>query len=170
MSTSHPSSPPGRGGPSGDRPPGQAGPPPQPAGLGSDYLRGGYFDEQGHLRVEVVGEWAKQAASSLIGANPRQPLLKAAQLRNFYNKVRIIERKMDTGRPYDSLKAEISSLERDAATAVGRGNAPPVLKEVIDRNLPHALADQRSFQEGFLEHFQSILGFHTYMDLSNRRQ
>jgi CRISPR/Cas system CSM-associated protein Csm2 small subunit len=138
--------------------------------LSPDYLQGGYFDNQGHLRVEVVGNWAKQAAKSLIGQNPRQPALKATQLRNFYNKARIIERKLDAGIPYGSLKAEIASFERDAATAVGRGNAPEVFKEIIDKNLSLALADQCSFKHGFLEHFQSILGFHTYVDRSARRQ
>jgi CRISPR type III-A-associated protein Csm2 len=97
-------------------------------------------------------------------------LLKAAQLRNFYTKVRLIERKLDAGQPFESVRAEVASLERDAATAVGRRNAPDALKAVIDRNLDLALKDVNSFRQGFLEHFQSIVGFHTYFDQSGSRR
>ena len=136
--------------------------PQRPPGLPNDYLNGGYFDEEGHLRVQVVGDWARQVARALIGPNPQRPLMASNQLRNFYTKVRIAERKLDAGQSFAALRAEISSLERDAATAVGRQNAPEVFKEFIDKNMPLVLVKEEAFRQGFLEHFQSIVGFHKY--------
>ncbi len=170
MSTRQPPRPPGGGAPGRTGPGGPPRQPPRPPSLSDDYLRGGYFDDQGNLRVEVVGDWAKEAAQALVGPNPRQPLLKATQLLNFYHKARIIERKLDAGRPFEGVKAMTASLERDTATAVGRGNAPEVFKTIMDRNLVLALADEIAFRQGFLEHFQSIVGFHIYYDRSGRRQ
>ena len=151
-----------RGPPSGPRPEGSP-------GIPGGYLSGGYFDEGGNLKVEVVGDWAKAIASALIGPNPRQPRMKSARLRNFYTKSKQIERKLDAGESFESLRAEIASLERDAAGAVGRGNAPNEFKSIMDANVKEALQSEAAFRQGFLEHFQSIVAFHKYQESSAGR-
>ena len=160
----------GRSGPSrgqppfGDRP-GQGNAPSAQPQLPPDYLRGGYFDQNGYLRVEVVTHWAKSVAKVLIGTNPKNPRMKSAQLRNFYEKAKVIQRRLKAEEPFDSLRAEVASLERDAAYAVGRENspAPPSFKEWMDRNLELALRDAKNFL-AFVEHFESVVAFHRYLE------
>jgi CRISPR/Cas system CSM-associated protein Csm2 small subunit len=114
--------------------------------------------------VEVVSQWAKDVARALVGRDPRRPLIAKGQLRNFYAKAQSFKRRLDSGEPFDALRAGVQSLERDTAAAVGRQNAPGVFKVFMDKNLPLATRDARNFREGFVEHFQSVVGFFTYLE------
>ena len=129
-------------------------------GWPAGYLEGGYFEEaEGVKRVNpaVVDDWA-EAVAQMLGSGG----MKTHQLRRFFNKARAIESKLDSGEPFAAVVTDIHTFKRDAAYAVGRGVAPQVFKEFVDRNVELAMRSEDSFRKGFIEHFQSILAFFVY--------
>ena len=140
------------------------GPPPRsPNTLPSGYLEGGYFDEQGNLRPDAVTTWARQIAKVLADGN-----MGAAQLRNFFGTLRLLEQRARSGTPFDALKAGIARLESQAAASVGRNNAPEVFFLFVERNVKLAQQNRQAF-DAFVAHFEAIVAYLTYLKPSEGR-
>jgi CRISPR type III-A-associated protein Csm2 len=88
--------------------------------------------------------------------------MKSAQLRRFFNKARGIESKLDRGGDFEAIEADIYGFKRDVAYQVGRGVVPEEFQQFIDRNVELAVVDERSFREGFMQHFESVLAYFVY--------
>jgi CRISPR type III-A-associated protein Csm2 len=149
--------------------------------FGPDYLAGGYFDkekgdeqkgegekgeeekgeekkvEKRYLRPEIVDTLAMDAAKVLGNQG-----MKSAQMRRFFNKARGIESKLDRVKDFKEVRADIYGFKRDVAYQVGRGVVPEEFKDFIDRNVELAVEDERSFRDGFLQHFESVLAYFVY--------
>jgi CRISPR type III-A-associated protein Csm2 len=128
--------------------------------FGPEYLKDGYFEGEGdqrRLRPEVIDTWAMEAAK-LLGNRG----MKSAQLRRFFGQARGSDAKLRTGLAFESLRAGIYGLKRDVAYQVGRKLVPEEFKQFIDRNVELAVQDERSFKEGFVEHFQSVVAYFVY--------
>ena len=132
-----------------------------PPQLPPGYLAKGYFDEKGNVFPEVIEKWPLELANAFLKGKPK---LNTAQLRRFYNKVRDIKEKLDAKQPFDTLKEQIYALGPLAAAAVGRETAPPLFKEFIDRNIPHAVKSEAHFTRGFILHFQGIVAYAKFLD------
>jgi len=126
------------------------------AGLPPDYLKEGYFDGKGNILPEVIIDWPKDIAAKLARAKPE---MKSAQLRNFFGEVRHIEGQLSAGKDFESLRGRILQLDSYAASAQTRGNAPPLFKEFIEQNVKWAAKDEKSFVEGFIPHFESVVAY-----------
>ncbi len=125
--------------------------------FGPDYLKDGYFDDKGYLRPEVLDTTAMEAAKRLGNAG-----MKPAQLRRFFNKARGIEARLSRKKDFEAVKADILSFKSDVVYQVGRKVVPDEFKQFIDRNVELAVAGEKSFKEGFLQHFQSVLAYFVY--------
>jgi CRISPR type III-A-associated protein Csm2 len=125
-------------------------------------LQGGYFDEKGNLRPEMITKTAIEVAHAIGGPQHRERAIKAAQLRRFFAKARYIEQRLDAGQPFASLKSEILVLQPMAADSVRKKRAPDEFKEFIDRNTSLAVTNEESFRKGFVQHFQSVVAYHGY--------
>jgi CRISPR type III-A-associated protein Csm2 len=125
--------------------------------FGPDYLKDGYFDDKGYLRPEVLDTTAMEAAKRLGNAG-----MKSAQLRRFFNKARGIEVRLGREKDFGAIKADILSFKSDVVYQVGRKVVPDEFKQFIDRNVELAVAGEKSFKEGFLQHFQSVLAYFVY--------
>jgi CspA family cold shock protein len=128
--------------------------------FGPDYLRDGYFEERGgkpYLRTEVLDTLAMDVARVLGNRD-----MKAAQLRRFFNKARGIESKLDRTRDFEAIKADIYGFKRDVAYQVGRKVVPEEFQQFIDRNVELAVQDEKSFQQGFMQHFESVMAYFVY--------
>lgn len=134
--------------------------------LPQGYLRQGYFDNAGNLRPEVITDLAEEVAR-ILGST--RPAMASTQLRRFYNKARFAKQKLDSGLTWERVIADIHSLRRDAANAVGRETAPQVFADFININARLAAQTRDSFVRGFLEHFQSVLAFRKYQELGSFR-
>lgn len=128
----------------------------------NEYLRLGYFDEKGNVRPEIITTEAEKVALDLIARTRSGQQLSYGQLRKFYSKAKFIELQLDSGQDFESVKHKIAALERDAADAEGRGVAPPALKVFIEKNARLARQSRRSFQEGFLQHFEGVMAYFRY--------
>jgi CspA family cold shock protein len=152
----------------------KAGPPlkPEPAPLrgmpdgasafrfGPDYLRDGYFekkDDKDYIRPEVLDTLAMDVARAFGNRGMR-----IAQLRRFFNKARGIEAKLDRTKDFEAIKADIYGFKRDVAYQVGRSVVPQEFQQFIDRNVELAIEGEKSFREGFLQHFESVLAYFVY--------
>jgi CRISPR type III-A-associated protein Csm2 len=124
--------------------------------LPDGYLQGGYFDKDDNLLPEVIQKWPEQLAQTF-----RREGLKTAQLRRFFNRARAIERE---NMPFERLREDILSLKPIAAASVGRGTAPDIFKEFIDKNVELAIKSPDSFSRGFLTHFQSVVAYLKYYE------
>ena len=122
----------------------------------SEYLRGGYLDESGNLRPEVIITQAQQVVKELT---ERDSGLKYAQLRRFFTRMRNIESLLAAGHGFDSVKAKIASLEAAAADAVNRRVAPRVFEVLMKENVRLALQGPRQF-EAMVDHFESIVCYY----------
>lgn len=148
--------PPGRG---GTRPPSPPGPRrDQPAGLPANYLAGGYFDEKGNLRPELLTDSARAVAEAFKNGG-----LTSGQLRQFWNAAVWVKRRLEMGAPFEAVVPDIHKLEPRVAYAVGRKVAPRILKDFVEKNVPLAVRSAKDFQDGFYEHFQAVVAYHKYL-------
>jgi CRISPR type III-A-associated protein Csm2 len=121
------------------------------------YLSQGYFDtsEGGnpYLRVDLVTTTAQEIAQAL-GRR-----MKSAQLRQFYNYVRNLERRLRGGTEFQLLVPEIAKLKGAAQNRVTRGVAPFEFAAFIDRNVDQSVKGARDFRDGFVPHFQAVVAY-----------
>ena len=151
-----------RGGASGSR---SSAPPARPDtrtkfSFGPGYLAQGYFEkkeEKLYLRSEILDSLAIDVAK-VLGSKE----MKSHQLRRFFNKARGIEAKLERENDFEAIKAEIYGFKRDVAYQVGRGVVPIEFQQFIERNVELAVQDKRSFKQGFLQHFESVLAYFVY--------
>ena len=128
--------------------------------FGPDYLADGYFEEmegKHYLRSEVLDALAMDVAK-VLGNQEMKP----HQLRRFFNKARGIESKLDRAKDFEAIKADIYGFKRDVAYQVGRKVVPEDFQQFINRNVELAVQDEKSFREGFMEHFESVLAYFVY--------
>jgi len=123
-------------------------------GLPPDYLKNGYFDQDGNPLPEIIIDWPRRIAAQLDGAR-----MAPAQLRNFFSEVRRIEGQLSAGQNFEALRGRILQLDAYAANAVKKDNAPPLFKQFIEQNLKWAVKDKKSFLEGFMPHFESVVAY-----------
>jgi len=144
------------GGGRGSRRQGKGSPPAR--GLPPGYLEGGYFDEKGNLRREMIIEWPRAIASTLV-----RERMKIAAIRNFFTTVRGIESAYRVSGDFDSVCPRIWSLAPKVNYQAARGIASRTFKQFIETNLPLATKNANHFLEGFVEHFQCVVAYFTGM-------
>lgn len=128
--------------------------------FGPDYLAEGYFEQKegkDYLRPQVLDSLAVDAAKALGNRE-----MKSHQLRRFFNKARGIEAKLDRVKDFEAIKADIYGFKRDVAYQVGRKVVPEEFRLFIERNVELAVQDEKSFRQGFLQHFESVLAYFVY--------
>lgn len=128
--------------------------------LWPNYLTKGYFDEHGHLIEQFV---ARASVEPLIQTMARSasPLLTTHQVRRFFQHCRAIEARLRARR--STWEDELASFRKlDVAVADAIGKRPPkipnLFHEFIRLNV-RAVHSERDFLEGFLPHFEALVGF-----------
>jgi len=123
-----------------------------------DYLSGGYFDGEG-LKDEYV---ARQKVEELVREMSKaNPALANHQLRRFFQHCRAIEARLKSRQStWEVEKGEIHKLDIAAADAFGKNNKkiPKIFHDFIKRNVAN-IKTEKDFLEGFLRHFEAIVGF-----------
>ncbi len=138
-----------------------------------DYLEGGYFDESGNLKIQYVSrclpgdehlpDHQQRGCEELIYsiANASIPLT-TGQMRRFFSHCRALETKIKTGSAtWYSLHAEFQKLDSAAADGFGKKPKPKIpglFYDFIRRNVA-AVHSEKDFLQGFLPHFEAIVGF-----------
>ncbi|AEF93463.1 CRISPR-associated protein TM1810 domain protein [Desulfotomaculum nigrificans CO-1-SRB] len=129
--------------------------------LGADYLKDGYYNDQGYLRKEIFTTEAEMVAGVLAASG-----MTSASLRRFYNKLRGIYARYQDNKNFDEIKPYLYKFYPNATDAVRRKIVPEEFRRFININV--ALAEQSPENlKGFVEHFQSVVAY--FKDNEGRR-
>jgi len=126
--------------------------------LTDEYLKGGYFDVSGNIYEDLLTTMADQIAQMFAKAYPK---LKNHQLRRFYQHTRAAENKLRMTSDWPSTNVDIKKLKSFVAEAKGKDKVPEVFYDFINRNIDW-VKDEKSFLQGFLEHFQAVVAYFTF--------
>lgn len=131
------------------------------------YLKEGYFDEKGNLKIEYVSrEHVEPLVKAMCkdGNYFRRDGLTSNQIRRYFGHCRAIETRLKTlsEANWASIFPDIKKL--DIAAADGFAKAPPKIPKLfhdyITRNIA-AIKSKKDFLNGFLPHFEALVGFGT---------
>lgn len=123
------------------------------------YLKAGYFDDQGNLKVEHV---SRDRVEPLVKAMcEERGGLGTTQVRRYFGHCRAIETRLRaSGVAWAKVWPEVQKL--DIAAADGAAKQPPkipaLFHDFIRRNVA-AIKSEKDFVEGFLPHFEALVGF-----------
>ena len=125
------------------------------AAIWPHYLEGGYFDAQGNLRIEYVSREKVERLARAMSA------LTTHQVRRYFGHCRAIETRLRSGgATWACVWPEIKKL--DVAAADGAAKQPPkiptIFQDFIQQNVA-AIRQEKDFREGFLPHFEALVGF-----------
>ncbi|WP_238457118.1 type III-A CRISPR-associated protein Csm2 [Desulforamulus hydrothermalis] len=133
------------------------------ARLKPDYLKEGYYNDQGYLRKEIFTKEAEMVAGVLAAGG-----MTSASLRRFYNKLRDIYTRYKDNKNFDEIKPDLYKFYPNANYAVRRKTATVPEAFLIFINTNVALAEQSPRNLiGFVEHFQSVVAY--FKDNEGRR-
>ncbi|MBA4158563.1 MAG: type III-A CRISPR-associated protein Csm2 [Gemmatimonadetes bacterium] len=127
--------------------------------LWPDYLRGGYFDQEGNLCIEYV---RRKEVEPLVREMARaRPALSQGQLRRFFQHCRRIEARLKAKEAsWPQVQVQVTML--DSAAQDAHGKSPPKIPALFADFLRHnveAISSEKDFLRGFLPHFEALVGF-----------
>jgi CRISPR type III-A-associated protein Csm2 len=148
--------------------------PPRLADIWREYLKGGYFDGEGHLREEYV---SRQKVAPLIEAMAKAyPALTSNQLRRFFSHARAIEAELRAKTAtWEEKRADFLKLDFAVSDAFGKKDAsgkpapkvPQLFYDFMRLNVA-TVRSETDFLKGFMPHFEALVGFGT-MHLTKER-
>lgn len=120
-----------------------------------DYLKDGYFDANGCLKIEYVSRDKVEPLAQKMAS------LTIHQVRRYFGHCRAIETRLKSGgATWESLWPEVKKL--DIAAADGAAKQPPkipaLFHDFIKRNVDK-IKTKDDFLKGFLPHFEALVGF-----------
>jgi CRISPR type III-A-associated protein Csm2 len=135
--------------------------------LWPDYLDGGYFDAQGNLKPEYVSREKMERlvkAMCLDDDQPRRDGLTSHQVRRYFGHCRAIETRLKsaTDTTWASVVPEIKKLDIAAADGFAKkpSKIPDLFHDFVKCNVA-AIKSREDFLNGFLPHFEALVGFGT---------
>ena len=117
---------------------------------------------RGYLQADFVSKrnvepWAKHLARN------SRPILTTSQIRRFFNHCREIERRLNVdGQSWAQVSARFESLCSHAQYARSANKIPEEFQRFIDDNVRRVTSAEdpgRAFVDGFVPHFEALVGF-----------
>jgi len=130
------------------------------------YLKDGYFDSGGNLKPEYVRRKEVMPVVEKLGAAK----MTSSQLRRFFQHCRAIESLLKAKRStWEKERASFMKLDVAAEDALGKRERkiPRLFHDFIKQNVA-AVKTEEDFLEGFLPHFEALVGFGS--DVFNRNE
>jgi len=132
-----------------------------------DYLKGGYFDEDGNLRIEYVSrEKVEPLVEKMCQDRVAEPFSQH-QVRRYFGHCRALETRLkglseeEKAARWKQVQAEVKKLDiaaADGAAKQPRPKIPELFHDFIRRNVA-AIKTHKDFLSGFLPHFEALVGF-----------
>lgn len=130
------------------------------AELWPNYLKSGYFDAEGNLRPEYL---LRENVSPLVEAMARasDKSLSMSQVRRFFQHCRGIEARLKSSTStWGAELSQVKKLDVAVADAFGKSQrkVPKLFHDFIRANVA-AVNTEADFLNGFLRHFEALVGF-----------
>jgi len=131
---------------------------------GKPYLAGGYFDERGNLRPELVEREPLERLAREMAQD--RPSLTSTQVRRYFGHCRAIETQIlaeserDRHEKWLGCYKDLMITDAVAAKArePGKEKIPQLFADYITINVK-AAKTSKDFLEGFIYHFEALVGF-----------
>lgn len=123
--------------------------------LPQEYLKNGYFDEEGYLKQELLTEMASKIAKQ-FGVK-----MNNSQLRKFYGHVKTAEQSYLYSGDKRKFINDIKTLDSFVAEAKGKVKVPEVFYDFIKTNVD-TIDSVKDITKGLLPHFQAVVAYFTY--------
>jgi len=119
-----------------------------------EYLKDGYFDDKGCLKIEYV---SREKVENLARKMANMTI---HQIRRYFGHCRAIETRLRGGEPWESVWPEVKKLDIAAADGAAKQppKIPPLFHDFIRRNVDK-IKSEKDFLKGFLPHFEALIGF-----------
>lgn len=124
------------------------------------------------LKPDFVSKKKVDLLAKLLAHRSCKPNLTTGQVRRFFNHCREIERRLKTdGESWLQVSASFESLCAHSQYAVAANKIPKEFQDFIDENVKRVVSAEeprKAFLEGFLPHFEALIGFGTTYLRRNR--
>jgi hypothetical protein len=119
----------------------------------NDYLKKGYYDENGNLLREIIVEHAREVANQLSNDG-----MNSAALRRYYSRLIGIKNKLISTKDFEKVRPKIYELIPRVTYDHSRKIVPYSFRLFIEKNLELACKNDKDFL-GFVLHCQSLVCF-----------
>lgn len=128
--------------------------------LPSDYeneINQGYFDSEGCLKENMIIQFPQMLARLFT---IDQKINKPTQVRKYYDHCKYLEGIFKTRKDFNHIKPELLQLIPLTNNAVSKGHISNSFRDFIEININQAVFSEKNFIDGFLPHFQSLIGYY----------
>lgn len=122
-----------------------------------DELNSGYFNESGNLKDSLIIKYPKLLAN-VFSKDPS--VNKSAQLRKYYDYCKNKEGILKINNDFNKIRSELLQLLPLAEDALRRKNISKPFRDFIEININEAVKSEKNFIDGFIPHFQSLIGYY----------
>lgn len=119
-----------------------------------DELKKGYFFEDGSIDKVFLIDFPQQLAEYFKPAN------KITQVYKFFNAMKVIESKYKVTKNFFQAVAELYTVLPLVNNACKKRNVSKEFYLFMGKNIEKAVESPKSFQDGFIKHFQSLVGYY----------
>ncbi|MFZ2323278.1 MAG: type III-A CRISPR-associated protein Csm2 [Ignavibacteriaceae bacterium] len=120
-------------------------------------LEEGYFNDKGYLKPEYLLEYPQKLAEFFAGQSEQN---KVAQVRKFFDQIRLSEGKYKLSKDFDSIVPELYELIPLLESTKNRKHITQEFQDYLTANLKEAVKTAVNFNKGFLPHFQALVAYY----------
>jgi CRISPR/Cas system CSM-associated protein Csm2 small subunit len=122
-----------------------------------DEILMGYFNENGILKESLIIKYPRLLAE-LFSKDPK--INKPTQVRKYYDYCKNLEGILKMKNDFNSILAELYQLIPLTNSALSKGNISSSFKDFLELNINQVVKSEKNFIDGFLPHFQSLIGYY----------
>ena len=120
-------------------------------------LEDGYFNEKGYIKPEYQIEYPQILAEYFAGQGDQN---KVAQVRKFFDQIRLSEGKYKLKKNFDSIVPELYELIPLLENVKNRKHITQEFQDYLSANLKEAVKSPLNFEKGFIPHFQALVAYY----------
>lgn len=117
----------------------------------------GYFNDKDCLKETLIIKYPKLLAEQL---SRDTKINKPTQIRKYYDYCKNLEGILKIKNDFNCILADLYQLVPLTNNALNKGNISTSFKDFLELNINQAVKSERNFIEGFLPHFQSVIGYY----------
>lgn len=122
-----------------------------------DEIINGYFNEKGCLKESLIIKYPQQLAN-LFSLD--QKVNKPTQIRKYYDYCKNLEGILKIKNDFSCIVADLYQLIPLTNNAMNKGNISVAFRDFLEININQAVKSEKNFLEGFIPHFQSLIGYY----------